>query len=49
MSGLNAYRFQHTICTDLLRRGVNLKTVQMVVRKVVYLNRPNPVVSIWPL
>jgi len=29
-AGMNPYRFRHTVCTDLLRRKVDLKTVQMI-------------------
>ena len=29
-SEMNPYRFRHTVCTDLFRRNVNIKTVQMI-------------------
>ena len=29
-SEINPYRFRHTVCTDLFRRKVDIKTVQMI-------------------
>ena len=29
-SEMNPYRFRHTVCTDLFRRKVDIKTVQMI-------------------
>lgn len=29
-SDMNPYRYRHTVCTDMLRKGVDLKTVQMI-------------------
>lgn len=39
----NMYRFRHTVCTDLLKRGVDLKTVQMMLGD----NTPDMILSVY--
>ena len=40
---MNMYRFRHTVCTDLLRRGIDLKTVQMIMGD----NTPDVILSVY--
>lgn len=42
-SEMNMYRFRHTVCTDLLRRGIDLKTVQMIMGD----NTPDVILSVY--
>ena len=40
---MNMYRFRHTVCTDLLGRGIDLKTVQMIMGD----NTPDVILSVY--
>lgn len=42
-SEMNPYRFRHTFCTELFRRNVNLKTVQMMMGD----NTPDMVLKVY--